>query len=263
METIEHIVKHPTQKKHETPILLQHGAWHGAWAWEYWLDYFAELGYEVHAISLPGHGRSSQNKRFLNSYTLGDYVNTLAAEINKLPTPPVVIGHSMGGAVVQKYLQHHPLPGAVLLATLPPQGIFKLILRMLRKHPGSTLKGFLTLNLYHWVGTPALAKAMFLNEDTQIDAAVFQQKLVGESLAVGIQTLFPFAGKSKTAVPILVVAAEKDNIFTVDEQKATAQKYNADFILIENQAHNLMVESQWQFVADQIDQWIQKTITAK
>jgi pimeloyl-ACP methyl ester carboxylesterase len=258
METIEHIVKHPAEKKHKTPILLQHGAWHGAWCWEYWLNYFAELGYEVHAISLPGHGQSSQNKRFLNLYTLGNYTDVLADEIEKLSEPPVVIGHSMGGAILQNYLQHHSLPGAVLLATLPPQGALKMILRNLQKRPRSTLKGFLTMNLYHWVASPASAKSMFLSDNNPIDADVFQQKLGGESLTIGSQTMLPFLRVKKTAVPILVVAAEKDNLFTVAEQKATAQKYNADFILIENQAHDLMIEPAWQSVADHIDSWIQE-----
>lgn len=259
METIEHIIKQPSERKHETPILLQHGAWHASWCWKFWLDYFAELGYEVHAISLPGHGQSSQNKRFLNSYTLGNYVNVLATEIDKLDKPPIVIGHSMGGAVVQKYLQHHAnVVGAVLLATIPSTGILKMILRTLKNHPASTLKGLLTFNLYHWVDSPTLAKSLFLNETSEIDPISFHQKLGPESLAMGLQTMFPFAKVNRdTAVPTLVVAAEKDNVFTVAEEKATAQKYNADFILIKDQAHNLMMESAWQSVADQINQWIQ------
>lgn len=257
MGKIEHIIKQPTERKHDTPLLLQHGAWHGAWCWQLWLDYFAELGYEVHAISLPGHGHSSQAKRHINYYTLGDYVEVLAGEIDKLSAPPIVIGHSMGGAIVQKYLQNHTLPGAVLLATIPAKGILALLFRQLRQHPTSTLKGLLTLNLYQWVATPQLVHALFLNPDTAIDTAVFQQKLVHESFTVGLQTMFPFARLNDTAVPILVIAAEKDNIFTVAEEKDTAQKYNADFILIKDQAHNLMSESDWQPVANQIDEWVQ------
>ena len=79
MEMIEHIVQQPEKRTHKTPLLFQHGAWHGAWCWELWMDYFASLGYEVHAISLPGHGKSSQNKH-INFYTLKDYVDTLAGE---------------------------------------------------------------------------------------------------------------------------------------------------------------------------------------
>jgi pimeloyl-ACP methyl ester carboxylesterase len=256
MDAIEHIVRHPRERKFATPLFLQHGAWHGAWCWENWLAYFAERGYETHAISLPGHGQSPLGKRSLNLYTLGDYTDVLAAEIDKLRAPPVVIGHSLGGAILQKYLQHHSLPGAVLLATLPPRGISGMILRKLRQHPLPTLKGLLTLNLYHCVGTPALARSWFLSEDAPVDIGAYQKKLCGESYAIAMQTLLPFLRVKTTKVPMLVVAAGNDNVFTVAEEKATAQKFKADFMLIENQAHNLMIDSDWQAVAERIDRWM-------
>ena len=102
MEEIEHIIRQPANRIHQTPILLQHGAWHGAWCWEYWLDHFASLGYETHAISLPGHGTSSCHKGHINFYTLGDYVDTLASEVGQISPAPVVVGHSMGGGHTAK-----------------------------------------------------------------------------------------------------------------------------------------------------------------
>ena len=261
---IEHNIQHPAERKYETPLLFLHGAWHGAWCWEKWSYYFAQLGYEVHTISLPDHGSTASTKRHINLYSLGDYAAFLGQEIDKMKAKPIVIGHSMGGAVVQKYMQHHTLPGVVLLATLPSTGIFKMIFRLLGKHPTAVLKGLLTMNLYQWVSTPELAQTLFLNAGSDIDAVAFQQKLVKESLLVGIQTMIPFARVNQdTAVPVLVVAAEKDNVFTIAEEKATAQKYDADFILIKDQAHNLMMESAWQSVADQIDIWLNEKLFSK
>ena len=60
METIEHIIQRPEKQSHETPLFLQHGAWHGAWCWNQFLDYFASLGYEVHAISLPAEALNAK-----------------------------------------------------------------------------------------------------------------------------------------------------------------------------------------------------------
>lgn len=260
-ELVEHNIQHPTERKYETPLLLLHGAWHGAWCWAEWPSYFAQLGYEVHTIGLPDHGGTAGTKRHINLYSLGDYVAFLGQEINKMKVTPIVVGHSMGGAVLQKYIQHNALPGAVLLATLPATGIFKMLLRLLRKHPSAILQGLLTMNMYQWVATPALAQALFLNKNSEIDVVEFQQKLVRESLLMGTQTMIPFARMNKnTAVPVLVIAGEKDNVFTIAEEKATAQKYDADFILIKDQAHNLMMENEWQSVADQIHNWIQTTI---
>lgn len=55
---LEVITEHSQLLSHSTPLLFIHGAWHGAWCWEKFLSYFAEHGYESHALSLRGHGNS-------------------------------------------------------------------------------------------------------------------------------------------------------------------------------------------------------------
>jgi len=259
METIEHIVQHPAIRRHATPLLFQHGAWHGAWCWQLWMDYFASLGYEVHAISLPGHGKSSCNKGHINFYSLKDYVDTLAGEIKTISLAPVVVGHSMGGAVLQKYLETHSLPGAVLLATLPTIGMLPMTLRLLWRHPVPMLKGFLTFNLHQWVGSPGLARELFLNADTKVDVEAFYRQLVSETL-LGIRFMWPYAGLNPVKTPVLVIAGERDAVFTVAEEQSTARKYQAECVVVKGQAHNLMLESAWQQVADTIDRWITHTL---
>src|SRR5687767_5221602 len=53
---IEHITYTPDAPKYKTPIVFQHGAWHGAWCWQWWQELFAEWGWTSHAHSLPNHG---------------------------------------------------------------------------------------------------------------------------------------------------------------------------------------------------------------
>lgn len=257
METIEHIIKQPQKRAHETPLLFQHGAWHGAWCWDLWMDYFASLGYEVHAISLPGHGKSSMNKAHINFYTLKDYVDALAGEVEKISPKPVVIGHSMGGAILQRYLETHQLPGAVLLASLPSAGMSPMTLRNIRRHPLPSLKSIFTMNMYESVKTPELARELFLNPETEIDVAAFQKQLVGESF--GAQRLmFPFTKVNAEKSPVLVIAAEKDAFFTLEEEKKTAEKYGAKFVIIKGQSHNLMMESAWKETADVVAGWLRE-----
>lgn len=255
METIEHIIQQPVKRTHKTPLLFQHGAWHGAWCWQRWVDYFSSLGYEVHAISLPAHGKSSFSKKHINLYTFKDYVDTLAYQVETISPKPVVIGHSLGGAILQKYLENHQLFGAVLLASVPSIGALPMTLRLLRRHPISTLAGLLKLNLYEWVKTPELAQDMFLNSSTEIDIVAFHEQLVRE-MANPFPIFFPFAKVNTNKSPVLVISGEKDTIFTVDEENITAEKYGAKNIVIKEQAHNLMMESGWKQVADVIDNWI-------
>ena len=256
MEIIEHVVRQPAKRLHQTPLLFQHGAWHGAWCWQSWMDYFASLGYETHAISLPGHGNSSMHKRHINFYAFKEYVNTLCDQIETISPKPIVIGHSLGGAVLQKYLENHSLPGAVLVSTLPSNGILPMCLRLLQRHPIPILSGLLKLNLYEWVKSPELAQALFLNKDTQIDIFWFQKQLVGESMMVAVRLLFSFAKVNPNRTPMLFISGDQDAIFTMEEDDRTAKRYGSKNFIIENQAHNLMIESAWKQVADVIDNWV-------
>src|SRR5512144_1553366 len=123
---LEIISKAPRQKTHETPLLFLHGAWHAAWCWENFLPYFAEQGYETHALSLRGHGNSEGRER-IRWFSARDYVADLAQTVDGLGTPPVLIAHSMGGYITQKYLESYTLPAAVLLSSLPTVGILGMI----------------------------------------------------------------------------------------------------------------------------------------
>ncbi len=101
---IERIVYTPDQRRFATPIVMQHGMWHGAWCWEPWQKLFAEWGWESHAHSLPGHGKSS-TQRPIRWCTLQYYYEFLNTEIKRQPRRPILMGHSMGGALTQWYLK--------------------------------------------------------------------------------------------------------------------------------------------------------------
>ncbi|HSV28953.1 MAG TPA: alpha/beta fold hydrolase, partial [Candidatus Omnitrophota bacterium] len=104
------------------PLLFVHGAFAGAWIWdEHFLPFFAEAGWECVALSLRGHGKSSGHDR-LDHFGLHHYVEDVAAIAAGLERPPLVVGHSLGGAVAQRFVSGHPAAGQVLIAASPPQG---------------------------------------------------------------------------------------------------------------------------------------------
>src|SRR5277367_2901877 len=115
------------------PLLFLHGTYMSARVWDvHFFDYFAAKGYGCHAISLRGHGSS---EGVLSWSGLSDYVEDLASAMAPLPEPPVLIGHSLGGLVVQHALAHHPCRAAVLLATMPPSGATSLAMHLSMTSP--------------------------------------------------------------------------------------------------------------------------------
>src|SRR5512147_2140372 len=100
----------------------------------------------AHAVNLRGHGKSEGREK-LRWTRIADYVEDVANVVRQLPSPPVLIGHSMGGFVIQKYLEDHTAPGAVLLSSPPPAGLLGTTLRIARRRPLAFAKVNFTLSL--------------------------------------------------------------------------------------------------------------------
>ena len=254
---LEVISKQPLRKIHPTPLLFVHGAWHGAWCWENFLPYFAEQGYEVYALSLRGHGNSEGRER-IRWYSIHEFVADVEQVARNMSAPPALIGHSMGGYIVQKYLESHTHPAGVLLASMPTSGIFGMLLRMLRRHPASTFKTLLLMNPWYIVSTPALAKDYFFSDDFPDDKFLdYYRYIQNESFRMAVETtFFVFPRPKRIKTPVLVLGAENDRVFTLSEEQKTARDYKTEAIFYSDMAHNMMLERGWNAVADKILNWL-------
>ena len=254
---LELLVHEPTQKAKNTPLLFIHGAWHGAWCWEeHFLPYFAERGYAVYAPSLRGHGQSSGQER-LRWSSAKDFLADIAETAVKLPQPPIIIGHSMGGYLVQKYLESVTLPGAILLASAPPRGVIGTTLRIARRFPGQFLKLNVKLSLYPLVETAALARHQFFSESMPEDQVERYFNLLGdESYRAFLDMLvFNLPKPKRVSTPVLVLGGSKDTIFTKDEVSATARAYHTKPHFFP-MAHDMMLETGWEQVAEKMLAWL-------
>jgi pimeloyl-ACP methyl ester carboxylesterase len=253
---LEIISKYPHEKTHTAPLLFVHGAWHGAWCWENFLPYFAEQGYEVHALSLRGHG-NSQGRDGIRWYSTSNYVADVTQVVKSLSPSPILIGHSMGGYIVQKYLETHTAPAGVLLASIPTVGIIGMLLRMLKRHPASTLRALASLNTWYFVSTPALAKDYFFSDDYPDDKFLqYYAHIQTESFRMALEAaILNLPRPKRVKTPLLVLSAENDRVFTVAEQRKTARAYETEAIIYPDMAHDMMLEPGWEVVADQILSW--------
>jgi pimeloyl-ACP methyl ester carboxylesterase len=257
MPQLEHQVLHPRERRYAAPLLLIHGAWHGAWCWHDAMDDFAARGFEVHAISWRGHG-GSDRARSNNLVGLRDYLRDLAQAVEAISPRPVVVGHSLGGYLTQLYLTDQQVAGAVLLCSAPPNGVLPFLLRYVRRHPLVYLRAVVTRNLLHLVGTPELAREAFFRDDIAPDLlGRYMAQLVPESLRAAIDaSLLVFPEPRRNRSPVLVIAAERDTIFTLDEQRALARAYDVELVIVPEAAHDLMLDSAWPQAADTIESFV-------
>jgi pimeloyl-ACP methyl ester carboxylesterase len=80
------------------PVLLVHGAWHGAWCWSSVVDRLAARGIETRTVDLPSaHGGPDADLH-------GD-ADVVRNAVDGLPGA-VLVGHSYGGAVITEAGTH-------------------------------------------------------------------------------------------------------------------------------------------------------------
>jgi pimeloyl-ACP methyl ester carboxylesterase len=255
---LELITREPKVNPRPTPILFVHGAWHGAWCWEeHFLPYFADHGYLSHALSLRGHGASEGVDGFRWT-RIADYVADVAQVVDQLSETPILVGHSTGGLVVQKYLETHSVPAAVLLASVPINGVLSTTLRIAFRHPLAFLKANLTLSLYPIIGKPKLTQEAFFSEDILPERLNrYFDRIQDESyLAFLDMLIFNLPNPEKVKTELLVLGAEDDTIFQPDEIKKTAQAYSTEAQIFPNMTHDMMLETGWESVANTILEWL-------
>lgn len=249
------------------PLLFVHGAWHGAWCWDvHFLPWFFEKGYSVYALSLGNHGNSSGSKPLWHT-GIADYVQDVETVIAQLGAPPVVIGHSMGGFVVQKLLEREKLPlaGVVLMASVPHFGAWKIVLKLAGIYPLRFVKANLTLSLYGFVNTAELVKRHFFSENMPMEELrIFSEQMQDESYRVMWDLMafqLPHPRGIKQLPPMLVLGAEHDFIVPVNDVKKTARAYRTEAVILPDLAHDMMLDRNWQAAALLLSKWLATHIT--
>lgn len=246
---------------HPTPLLFIHGAYTAAWCWEeHFLPWFADRGYAAYALSLSGHG-GSRRKSPLDSFSIADYVRDVETVAAALPAPPVLIGHSMGGMVAQKYLEQHDAPAIVLMASVPPQGLWSSALGLMFQQPG-LLQDLNAIMGGGQVRLESLREALFHQPVDEDKLQTYYRLCQPEShRAVWDMTLFNLPHTSLMhRPPLLVLGAGHDKLMPPSQVEMTARTYGVQAEIFEDMGHGMMLERDWETVALRVADWLAQTL---
>src|ERR1700753_1663510 len=254
---LEVIDKGSCDDAHPVPLLFVHGGWHSASCWANFVDFFADAGYRAVAVSLRGHGGSPAGTTFPRC-SIATYVDDVRTVAESLDGHPILVAHSLGGFVVQRYLENHHAPAAVLVASVPPQGVLGLATRIWSRHPWISLRSLPVGNLTGFIGTPPLVREHLFSAHTPDDivescAASVQSEAVRASL---VDPLFRPVRTTRVSTPMRVLGAADDGMVTNAEVRATAKAYNTDAEFFSDMGHNMMQEPGWASVAQRIHAWL-------
>lgn len=242
------------------PILFVHGSYCGAWVWaEQFMPYFAAAGFSSHAVSLRGHGGSEG--RF-NHASLEDYVSDVRSAMDHLGGRCILVGHSMGGLVVQHCLSgEHAVDAAVLLSSVPPSGLASSALHLSVFSPDVCIQ----LGLLQSLGPSAvkdevIRRALFSNSTPAELVAHLLPRFQQESQSICVELLNPRRPRlpqRHTRPPVLVMGGDRDVLVPSHALYETAAYFDADLDVLAGAPHVLMLDSSWwKPVADKTLAWL-------
>ena len=248
----------PREQRFGTPLLLVPGAFCGTWVWEdRFLDAFANAGFRSFAMQFRGHGGSWLKRQ---RFGLEDYVDDLEVAIARLPTRPVLIAHSLGALAAVRLLKRVALPGAVLMAPVPPDGVLRSMLRLAQLSPASVAK-LASLAIYppvRHLGEPPVG--MYSDRLAPEEQSAITRRLAGESTRALLGSLVPLRlNRRLHSTPIHVIGAEGDAVIAPTDVRRCARLLGASVEVLPGRSHMLMAEPGWQQVTNSIIRWIKST----
>ena len=258
-----------------TPVVFIHGLWLHASSWGPWTDLFTEAGYAPVAPGWPGIpdtvGLARANPDSIAGYGIEEVTTHYAGIIERLPAPPVIIGHSFGGMIAEKLLGEDLGAAAIAIDAAQIKGVRALPLSALRstlpvfKNPanahravsltaeqfrygfGNAVSPEESDELYERWAIPAPGKPLF-----EAASANFSPHSPAR-----VDTGNPGRG------PLLLIMGGMDHTVPEAITKSTLKQYRGseavtDLIEFPDRGHSLTIDSGWRAVADECLSWLAK-----
>ena len=249
-------------------IVLIHGMFMTPLCWEKWIPYYEAKGFRVLAPAWPGRDKPVEELRAahpdpeLAKLKLNHIVDHMEAYIKGLDEKPAIIGHSMGGLVVQLLLQRDLAVAGIAIDPAPPAGVFTTEFSFIKANFPAINPFLLSQPVQMTFERFQYAFVNTLPLDEQRDA--YDRFVVPESRGVPTSSLVA-AGKvdfSKLRRPLLITAGEKDHIIPASLNRSNYQKYKGpsvtDFKEFAGRDHFVIGEHGWEEVADYCLTWLEK-----
>lgn len=240
-------------------LLFVHGGYVDSSCWEFnFTPFFQRHGYDCYALDLSGHGLNRQ-RGLLHQLGLNDYANDLEQAVGMLDQPPIIVGHSMGARVIQRYLRRgHSARAAIFLAPVPSSGTGASAARLALRYP----RFFSSIDEAIHGGmndhTAALLTQIYFSPDTSVEMARQYVAMIGpESQKVLAELLLPeFFSQPPATLPVLVIGGSHDEVFDASMLPFIGLAWSAEVARIEGAGHMLMLDPRWAGVATQMHDWI-------
>jgi alpha-beta hydrolase superfamily lysophospholipase len=253
-------------------IVLIHGLWVTALSWEHWIERYSARGYHVIARGWPGMDVDPEQLRrdpsSLAGLGLKEIIDHFDHTVRECARPPILIGHSFGGLIVQVLLDRGLGAAGVAIDPAPVKGMIKLPLSTLRvsfpvlRNPANVRRAqALTSEQFHYAFTNTLTpeEAAAVYERYEVpgpDRVLFQAAFANVTPNAPTRVNF----RNDTRAPLLLIAGGKDHIAPASLTRINYGLYAksravTDLKEFPDRSHFTIGEPGWEQVADYALSW--------
>jgi len=253
--------------KSRSPVVMIHGAFCGGWAFEGWRAPFEARGHKVLTPTLRHH-ESRDPPPALGITSIQDYLQDMAALIDRLGEAPILIGHSMGGLIAQLLAARREVRALVLLAPSAPWGVLPSTPFEIASAQALYMAGeFWKIPLWpsQWI---AAANALDRVSEDKRDE-IFSRFVPESGLATFEIMHWAMDLKRATqvdpravAAPILCMTGKHDRVNPPGTVRRIAQRYRGRVVFEELAGHShwLIGEPGWEKIAARALNWLQAVL---
>lgn len=231
----------------DPPVLLVHGAFHGAWCYAPWMRELDRLRWPSAAVELRGHGAVAPDADFPGDGAeamAGDIVDAIAA----MPAPPILVGHSLGALLVGIAASRATVAGLVILTPSPPGQL-----------PGAKTLPAVPEGVVVAPPSPDAVLPKFFPRWRLQDIGPLHARLSPESPVLLNDRFLLRVDVAREAIdaPALCIEAGLDDadLHPQGQDAAVAAFYGADYVYLPEASHCLMVDPDWPVGLSAILDW--------
>lgn len=240
------------------PLLFVHGAYTHALCWmPNFVPYFNARGFDCYTVDLSGHGQSAA-RASLHGFGLADYAVDLAEAVASLPALPILVGHSMGSLVVQRYLASGQAAGLALLSPVPPTGTGGSAARLALTRPEFFAELPRVTSGHPTQRTLEVMAEVYFSPEMSLDAVLACLPMIQDESeqAVAEMATLPFQPVGRRPdIPALVMGGREDAVFPPSMLFFTALSWRARQVVVDGAGHMLMLDPQWEEAARALADW--------
>lgn len=236
--------------------------------WDEWIVYFENEGYQCTAPAWPHKDTSAEKLRnkpsddAIASNTIASVTEYFRTVVKALPEKPILVGHSLGGLIVQLLLQEGLGSAGVAIHSFPPRGVnsfrFSFLMAIWK-----TMMLFTSTRKTYMISFRKWRKSIVNGRSYEDQKKLYYQYAVPESKKI-VRDIYRCSTKlnfRKLHPPILLTSGSNDKLvpaainYWIYKQYAITDS-TAGYAEFNNHNHLVFGQSEWKEEAESVLCWL-------